>query len=73
MRNRNVVSGLSLEYLQALHAEYERFIEDISRSIPVIRVNWEQFRDAPEAARVIEEAYLSNRFLTEARWSPTKA
>ena len=72
MRNRDVESGLSIEYLRALHAEYERFIEDISRSIPVIRVDWEQFRDAPEAAQVIEQAYLSNRFLTEAQWSPTK-
>jgi len=73
MRNREVESGLSLDYLKALHAEYERFIEDISRSIPVIRVDWEQFHDAPEAARVIEQAYMSNRFLTEAQWSPTKA
>lgn len=72
MRNRGVESGLTLDYLKALHAEYERFIEDISRSIPVIRVDWEQFRDAPEAARVIEQAYLSNRFLTDAQWSPTK-
>jgi deoxyadenosine kinase len=71
-RSRDVESGISMEYLVALHAEYERFILDISRSIPVIRVEWEQFRDAPEAAKVIEQAYMSNRFLRDAQWSPNK-
>ena len=72
MRNRDVESGISMEYLTALHAEYERFINDISRSVPVIRMEWEQFRDAPEAAKVIEQAYMSNRFLRDVQWSPNK-
>lgn len=72
MRSRDVESGLSLEYLQALHREYENFIGDMSRRVPVIRVDWDQFRDAEEMATVIEREYLKSSFLREARWQPTK-
>ncbi len=71
-RNRDIESGISLEYLTALRAEYEAFIHDISRRIPVVRVNWEQYRDADEMARVIREQYLDTTFLREVSWSPAK-
>lgn len=71
-RNRDVETGITLEYLAALHKEYEEFIADISRRIPVIRVNWEQYRDADEIASVIEREYLSGNFLREVRWSPAR-
>ncbi|MCB9670487.1 MAG: deoxynucleoside kinase [Alphaproteobacteria bacterium] len=71
-RNRDVETGISLEYLAALRREYEAFITDISKMIPVIRVNWEQYRDADEMAAVIEREYLSSNFLREVRWSPTR-
>ena len=70
-RNRDVESGISLEYLAALRAEYEVFIEEISRRIPVIRVNWEEYRDADAMAEVIEKEYLAGSFLREASWTPT--
>jgi deoxyadenosine kinase len=69
-RSRDVESGVSLEYLTALHQEYERFVVDIARMVPVIRVSWEKYRDAEEMAAVIEREYLSGSFLREARWSP---
>ena len=72
-RSRDVETGLTIEYLRALRAEYEIFIQDISRRIPVIRVNWEKYRDADEMAQVIEQEYLSNTFLREANWSPSSA
>jgi deoxyadenosine kinase len=71
-RNRGVESGLTLDYLKALHAEYEKFIHDISRMIPVIRVSWEQYRDADEMAAVIEREYLGHHFVREASWSPNR-
>lgn len=71
-RNRDIESGITLEYLRALRAEYEAFIHDISRRIPVVRVNWEQYRDADEMARVIREEYLDTTFLREVSWSPAK-
>ncbi len=67
-RNRGVESGITLAYLEALHVEYERFIDEIGRLIPVIRVSWEEYRDVDEMARVIEREYLSHSFVREARW-----
>lgn len=72
MRKRAVEDGLSLEYLEALYVEYENFLRDISRSVPVIRVDWDQFRDVEEMAAVIEEEYLKGSFLKRAAWSPTR-
>lgn len=69
-RNRDVESGLSIEYLRALRREYESFIEDISRTVTVIRVSWEKYRDAAEMAEVIEREYLRGSFLREVRWDP---
>jgi deoxyadenosine kinase len=72
-RSRGVESGITMEYLSALHTEYESFIGEISRLIPVIRVSWEQYRDAGEMARVIEKEYLRSYFLRDVEWSPTHA
>ena len=71
-RNRGVESGITLAYLTALHAEYERFIDEISRSVPVIRVAWEQYRDADEMAAVIEREYLGHHFIREVTWTPNR-
>jgi hypothetical protein len=32
------VAGITIEYLTGLHAAYEEFITEISRTIPVIKV-----------------------------------
>ncbi len=71
MRNRDVESGISLEYLSALRDNYESFIDDISRLVPVVRVNWEEFRDAETMASVIEKEYLGTSFVRNVHWSPT--
>jgi deoxyadenosine kinase len=73
MRSRGVESGITMEYLRGLHAEYEAFIGEISRSVPVIRVSWEKFRDASEMAEVIEREYLQGSFLREAKWDPIRS
>ena len=72
MRSRGVESAISLEYLSGLHAEYERFVSSISRTVPVIRVDWDQFRDVEEMAAVIEKEYLTHSFLRQVSWTPTK-
>lgn len=71
-RSRDVETGITLEYLGALYEEYELFLRDISRSVPVIRVDWDQFRDVEEMAKVIEEEYLRGNFLRRVAWSPTR-
>jgi deoxyadenosine kinase len=72
MRSRDVESGIGMDYLKALHREYEDFIHDIARTVPVIRVSWEEFRDAHEMAEVIEREYLNGSFLRDAEWRPTR-
>ena len=72
MRSRDVESRISLDYLQALYASYEEFVQDISRSIPVIRVDWDRFRTVEEMAQVIEREYLGGSFLRDADWRPTR-
>ena len=70
-RERDVESGVSLEYLTALHAEYERFLTDIARSVPVIRIDWDKFRNVEEMSAVIEREYLGGNFIRTVSWSPT--
>lgn len=57
IRSRGCETGITLEYLQALYNAYEDFIADISRVIPVIKVNWSEFRSAEEMADCIKEEY----------------
>ena len=71
-RSRDVESGISMEYLVGLHRAYQDFIHDISRTVPVIRVSWEEYRDPEEMAAVIEREYLQGSFLRDAQWRPTR-
>jgi deoxyadenosine kinase len=71
-RSRDVESGISMEYLVALHREYAAFILNISRTVPVIRVDYERYRDAEEMASVIEREYLDSSFIRDAGWTPTQ-
>lgn len=73
MRSRNVESGITLEYLTALHQEYANFVAQISRSIPVIRVDWDRFRTVEDMATMVEREYLTGNFLRDVTWDPTKA
>ena len=57
-RSRDCETGITIEYLQALYDGYEQFLKDISRVIPVIRVNWNTFRTAEEMALVVKEKWL---------------
>ncbi|NOY27746.1 MAG: deoxynucleoside kinase [Oligoflexia bacterium] len=72
-RSRDVETGVTLEYLTALYAEYESFIKDISRSVPVIRVDWDRFRTTEEMVKVIHDAYFEGSFLREVSWTPSRA
>ena len=62
MRSRDVESGISLEYLQNLYRHYQKFIDEISRVIPVISVDYDRFATAEEMAKVIQSEYLNHSF-----------
>jgi deoxyadenosine kinase len=68
MRSRGCETGVTLEYLEALHAAYEDFVKDISRVIPVIRVDYSQFRTAEEMAVRIAEEYERIANIREVAW-----
>ena len=53
MRKRDCESTISLEYLANLYKAYEEFLSEISRIIPVIKVNYEEFRTPEQMADVI--------------------
>jgi deoxyadenosine kinase len=63
MRDRGVESGISLEYLTALYQGYEDFIGYISKSVPVIRVDYDRFVSVEQMAKVIHQEYLDATFL----------
>ena len=70
-RGRSVEAGISLEYLTALHQGYEDFVSEISKVIPVIRVDYDRFPTVEKMARVIMREYLDGSFLREvARLDP---
>ena len=69
-RSRGVESGITEDYLTALHAEYENFVADISKVVPLIRVSWNEYHDVQEMAEVIKREYLDASFLrTVTQWN----
>ncbi|MFP6685157.1 MAG: deoxynucleoside kinase, partial [Polyangiaceae bacterium] len=63
MRDRGVESGITLEYLEGLNRAYEEFITHISKSVPVIRVDYDRFVSVEQMAEVIQREYLDANFL----------
>lgn len=57
MRAREFESTVTVEYLQQLKLGYEQFLKEISKSIPVIRINYSKFRTAQEMATVISREF----------------
>ena len=72
-RARGPEEVITLDYLRALEKGYREFIDDISRVLPVVRVDYDQFATAEEMAEVIHREYLTHSFLREAtRFDPTR-
>jgi deoxyadenosine kinase len=53
-RGREMERTITVEYLTQLYNAYEDFIKEISHIIPVIKVNWSEFRDPEEMAQMIK-------------------
>ncbi len=62
-RSRGVESGISMAYLTALYEGYEEFIREISKMVPVIRVDYDRFGTAEEMAEVVLREYMGHDFL----------
>jgi deoxyadenosine kinase len=62
-RARGCETGLSVGYLQSLQKGYEDWLEDISPRIPVIRVDWNTFRDTEDITKLINEKLKNKKGL----------
>ena len=57
LRARGCETGITVEYLTKLYNAYEEFLKEISKVIPVIRVNYSKFKTAEEMAQIIKKEY----------------
>lgn len=72
-RGRDMEKVITLDYLKALYQGYQDFIGDISKVLPVIRIDYDRFATAEEMAEVIQRDYLDHSFLREAtRFTPAR-
>lgn len=71
MRKRDCEAGIPLDYLKGLHQAYEEFISEISRIIPVIRVNYSEFRTATEMAEMVAREYASMTSVRHVTFHPS--
>ena len=54
-RDRGCESKMTLEYLQSLKAGYEDWLKDVEKRIPVIRLDWNEFRSTEFVIEKIKE------------------
>ena len=57
IRARGCETGITVDYLTKLYNAYEEFLKEISKVIPVIRVNYSKFKTAEEMAQIIKKEY----------------
>ena len=57
MRARGCETGITIDYLTKLYNAYEEFLKEISKVIPVIRVDYSKFKTAEEMAQIIKKEY----------------
>ena len=58
-RARGCEVGITVDYLTKLYNGYEEFLKEISKVVPVIRVNYSEFKTAEEMAKIIKKEYDS--------------
>lgn len=67
-RARGMETGITLEYLQSLKEGYDEFILDISKSIPVIKVNWESFKSTEDMVSMIKQEFENMHNIRNVDW-----
>lgn len=66
-RGRSFEQVVSLDYLQRLYRAYEEFVANIANTIPVIRVDWENYGDVERLADAITREVTRASYLREVK------
>ena len=64
-RSRGCETVITVDYLTRLYVGYEEFLQEISRVIPVLRVQWNEYWDVEPLAQAISREYTRGSFLRE--------
>ena len=64
-RSRGCETGITVEYLTRRRDGYEEFLREISKLIPVLRVEWNEFWEVERLAEAISREYTRGNFLRE--------
>jgi len=54
MRNRKIEKDVPYSYLENLCKRYDAFAKEISKKIPVLEIDYKEFKDAKEMAKKVE-------------------
>ena len=60
-RGRNAEEGISFEYMEKLYHGYENFIEEMNHYTRVLILDWNQYEEPEEVARLIMQKADENR------------
>lgn len=58
---RECEHGITLEYLSDLRNNYEEWLKDINKKIPVVRIDWNNFGDTKDVVKKIKECLNTQR------------
>ena len=60
-RGRDEEGGITLEYMNNLHAGYELFASEMDSYTRVLTLDWNEYREPDEVARLVKEKAEENR------------
>ena len=59
-RGRVVERGITIEYMEKLHNGYEKFVSEMGRYTRVLTIDWNDYREPAEVARLVQEEMTNN-------------
>jgi len=61
MRNRGCETNLPVEYLHSLKKGYEDWLDDVSPRIPVLKINWNEFKSTEYVTELVRKKLKETR------------